>query len=130
MDIENFVGRWTIRDSTTPIIDVGDQLHVSRKGQTNGTNFRCESSNQATVAIWAAVHDCQWFSGGGEAGYLSGTIGDASGDQYPLVITYAAGSPNVIRITVVAVPIGGGDVVAAGGGDGAGGAGGDDDPPK
>ena len=130
MDIENFVGRWTIRDSTTPIIDAGDQLHVSRKGQTNGTNFRCESSNQATVAIWAAVHDCQWFSGGGEAGYLSGTIGDASGDQYPLVITYAAGSPSLIHITVAAVPIGGGDVIAAGGGDGAGSAGGDDEPPK
>lgn len=130
MDIENFVGRWTIRNSTTPIIDVNDQLHVRRKGQTNGTNFRCESSNQATVAIWAAVHDCQWFSGGGEAGYLSGTIGDASGDQYPLVITNAAGSPNLIHITVAAVPVGGGDVVAAGGGDGAGGAGGDDQPPQ
>ena len=130
MDIENFVRRWTIRDSTTPVIGVGDQLHVSRRGQTLGVNFRCESSNQATVAIWAAIHDCQWFSGGGEAGHLSCTIGDASGDQYPLVVTYAAGSPNLIRITVVAVPIGGGDVVAAGGGDGAGGAGGDDEPPQ
>ena len=129
MDIENFVRRWTIRDSTTPVIGVGDQLHVSRRGQTLGVNFRCESSNQATVAIWAAIHDCQWFSGGGEAGYLSCTIGDASGDQYPLVITYAAGSPNLIRITVVAVPIGGGDIVVAAG-DGAGGAGGDDDPPQ
>ena len=128
MDIENFVGRWTIRDSTTPVIGAGDQLHVSRKGQTNGVNFRCKSSNPATVAIWAAVHDCHWFSGGGEAGYLGGTIGNPSGDQFPLVITYAAGSPNLIHIAVVAVPIGGGDVVAAGGG-GAGGAAGDDDPP-
>ncbi len=130
MDIENFVGRWTIRNSTTPVIGVDDKLHISRKGQTNGVNFRCESSDQARVAIWAAVHDCQWFSGGGEAGYLGGTITGASRNDYPLVLTYAAGSPNLIHITVAAVPIGGGDVITAGGGDGAGGAGGDDDPPQ
>ena len=130
MDIENYVGRWSIRNSTTPVIDAGDQLHIARKGRTEKVNFRCESSNSVTVAIWAAVHDCQWFSGGGEAGHLGGTISDASGNDYPLVLTYAAGSPNLIHIAVVTVPIGGGDVAAAGGDDGAGGAGGDDEPPK
>ena len=53
MDIENFVGRWSIRNSTTPIIGAGDRLHIQRKRRTTKVNFRCESPNQATNP-WAA----------------------------------------------------------------------------
>jgi hypothetical protein len=127
MAIENFLKNWTIRTSTTSVIAIDDKLSIARDGQTPKIKFRCESPNHATVALWAAVHDCQWFTGGGDAGHLAGTISDPSNDDYPLAITYAEGSPNLIHLEVVRAPAGDGSVIAMGGGDGGGGAGGDDD---
>jgi hypothetical protein len=126
MGIENFLKRWSIRESTTTVIAADDQLHIGRKGHSVKINFRCDSPNPGTPELWDNVKDCRWSPNGGPAGYLQGTISDQSGDNYPLVITYAEDSPNRIHIEIVAMPIGGGDVIASHGG--AGGAGGDDDP--
>ncbi len=129
MAIENFLKRWTIRESTTTVIAVDDQLHIDRVGNSVKVNFRCESSNPGIPELWDDVKDCKWLPDGGPAGHLQGTISDQSGGNYPLVITYAEGDPNLIHIEIVAMPIGGGGVVAlGGGGGGAGNAGGDDDP--
>ncbi len=127
MAIENFLKKWAIRTSTTSVIAIDDKLRIDRDGRTPKIRFRCESPNQATVALWAAVHDCQWFAGGGDAGHLAGTIADPANDSFPLAITYAEGSPNRIHLEVVGAPSGDGSVIALGGGGGAGDAGGDDD---
>ncbi len=130
MGIENFLKRWSIRESMTTVIAVGDQLHIDRVGNSGKVDFRCDSPNTGTPELWDAVKDCRWLPKGGPAGHLQGTISDQSGGDFPLVITYAAGSPDRIHLEVVAMPISGGDVVAmGGGGGGAGNAGGDDDPP-
>ncbi len=125
MGIESFVKRWTIRESNTDVIKVDDKLHIDRVGNSPKVKFRCESPDSGIVDRWSNVKDCRWRENGGPAGHLEGTITDSSGGDFPLVITYAEGSPNQILITVVAMP---GDVVAmAGGGGGAGSAEGDDD---
>lgn len=125
MGIENFLKRWTIRESTTTVIAVGDKLHVDRVGNSPKVKFSCDSPNQGTSELWVDVKDCKWSENGGPAGHLQGTISDQSGGNFPLVITYAENSPNRIHIEIVAMPVSGGGVVALGGG---GGAGGDDDP--
>ncbi len=126
MGIENFLKRWTIQDSTTTVIAANDKLHIERVGGSPKVNFRCESPDSGTVDSWSGVKDCRWRENGGPAGHLEGTISDSSGGDFPLVITYAEGSPNRIHIAVVAMPDSGGGVVALGGGS-AGGAGGIDD---
>ena len=123
MGIENFIKRWTIRDSTTTVIAVNDKLHIDRVGNSPKVKFRCESPNSDTSERWDDVKDCRWRENGGPAGHLQGTISDASGDSFPLAITYAENSPNRIHIEIVAMPVGGGGVIALL----AGGAGGDDD---
>ena len=129
MGIEDFLKRWTIRDSTTTVIAAVDQLHIDRMGNSPNIRFRCDSPNSGTTELWDDVKDCRWSPKGGPAGHLQGTISDQSGGNYPLVITYAEDSPNRIHLAIVGMPISGGDVVAmGGGGGGAGGAGGDDDP--
>ena len=127
MGIESFVKRWTIRESDTSVIAVGDQLHIDRVGNSPKVEFRCVSPSPDTVEIWDDVKDCKWSENGGPAGHLEGTISGSSGDSYPLVFTYAEGSPDLIHLAVVAMPASGGGVVALGGGGGAGSAGGDDD---
>lgn len=130
MGIESFLKRWTIRDSTTTVIAVEDQLHIDRVGNSPKVKFRCESPNPGTPGLWKAVKDCRWLENGGPAGHLEGTISDSSGDSYPLVFTFAEGSPNLIHLAVVGMPTSEGGVVAmAGHGGGAGSAGGDDEPP-
>ena len=126
MGIENFLKRWTIRESTTTVIALGDQLHIDRAGNSPKVKFRCDSPNSGTSERWDDVKDCRWRENGGPAGHLEGTISDSSGDNYPLVFTYAENSPNRIHLEIVAMPVRGGDVVAMGGG-GAGSAGGDDE---
>jgi hypothetical protein len=126
MGIENFLKRWTIRESTTTVIAADDQLHIDRAGNSAKINFRCDSPNPGTSELWDDVKDCRWSQNGGSAGHLQGTISDQSGGNYPLVITYAENSPNRIHIEIVAMPVSGGGVVAMGGG-GAGSAGGDDE---
>jgi hypothetical protein len=126
MGIENFLKRWTIRESTTTVIAADDQLHIDRVGNSAKINFRCDSPNPGTSELWDDVKDCRWSQNGGSAGHLQGTISDQSGGNYPLVITYAENSPNRIHIEIVAMPVSGGGVVAMGGG-GAGSAGGDDE---
>ena len=128
MGIESFLKRWTIRESTTTVIKADDQLHIDRVGNSPKVKFRCESPNPDTPGLWKAVKDCRWLENGGPAGHLEGTISDSSGDSYPLVFTFAEGSPNLIHLAVVGMPSSGGGVIALGGGSG-GGAGGDDDPP-
>ena len=125
MGIENFLKRWTIRESDTDVIAVGDQLHIERVGNSPKVKFRCDSPNPGTPERWDDVKDCKWSEDGGPAGHLGGTISNSSGDSYPLVVTYAENSPNRIHIEIVAMPASGGGVVALV----AGGAGGDDDPP-
>ena len=124
MDIESFLKRWTIRESDTDVIAVGDKLHIERVGNSPKVKFRCESPNSGTADLWDDVKDCKWSENGGPAGHLEGTISDSSGDSYPLVFTYAEGSPNRIHVEVVAMPTSGGGVVARSHG---GGAGGDDE---
>ncbi len=129
MGIENFLKRWTIRQSTTTVIAVDDKLHIDRVGNSPKVKFRCDSPNPGTSELWDDVKDCKWSENGGPAGYLGGTISDSSGDSYPLVVTYAENSPNRIHIEVVTMPVSEGGVVTLGGrGGGAGSAGGDDDP--
>ncbi len=119
MGIESFLKRWTIQDSTTTVIAANDKLHIERVGGSPKVKFRCESPNSGTVDSWSGVKDCRWRENGGPAGHLEGTISDSSGGDFPLVITYAEGTPNRIHITVAAMP---GDVAAmAHGGGGAGG---------
>lgn len=125
MSIENFLKRWTIRESTATVIAADDQLHIDRVGNSPKVKFRCDSPNPNAPELWDDVKDCKWSENGGPAGHLEGTISGSSGDSYPLVFTYAEGSPNRIHIEIVAMPVGGGGVVALGGG-GAGSAGGDD----
>ena len=125
MSIESFLKRWTIRESDTNVIAVDDKLHIDRVGNSPKVKFRCDSPNSGTAELWGDVKDCKWSKNGGPAGHLEGTISDLSGDNYPLVFTYAEGSPNRIHVAVVAMPASGGGVVALGGG-GAGSAGGDD----
>ncbi len=125
MSIESFLKRWTIRESNTDVIAVGDKLHIERVGNSPKVKFRCDSPNPNTPELWDDVKDCKWSENGGPAGHLEGTISGSSGDSYPLVFTYAEGSPDRIHIEIVAMPVGGGGVVALGGG-GAGSAGGDD----
>ena len=128
MAIESFLKRWTIKEATTSVIAVGDELHIDRVGNSPKVKFRCVSPNSGTAELWEDVKRCKWSENGGPAGHLEGTISDSSGDSYPLVFTYAEGSPNRIHIAVVAMPAdGGGEVVMAHGGGGAGSAGGDDD---
>jgi len=127
MGIENFLKRWTIRNSDTAVIAVGDKLQIDRVGNSPKVTFRCDSPNAGTSELWDDVKDCKWSESGGPAGHLEGTISDSSGDSFPLVFTYAEGNPNQIYVAVVAMPASGGGVVALGGGSG-GGAGGDDDP--
>ncbi len=122
MGIESFLKRWTIRHSDTDVIAVDDKLHIDRVGNSPKIKFRCESPDSGTVQRWSDVDDCKWRNKGGPAGHLDGTILDPSGDDLPLVITYAEGSPNRILITVVAMP---GRIVPAV--HGAGSAEGDDD---
>ena len=130
MGIESFLKRWTIRESDTSVIAVGDKLHVDRVGNSPKVNFRCDSPNSGTSERWDKIKDCRWLENGGPAGHLEGTISDSSGDSYPLVFTYAEGSPNRIHMRVVAMPASEGGVAAMGGhGGGAGSAGGDDEPP-
>ncbi len=126
MGIENFIKRWTIRESDTDVIAVNDKLHIDRVGNSPKVKFRCESPNSDTTERWDDVKDCRWRENGGPAGHLQGTISDASGDSFPLAITYAENSPNRIHIEIVAMPVNGGGVVTF---TLAGGAGGDDDPP-
>lgn len=130
MGIENFLKRWTIRESTTTIIEVKDELHIDRVGNSANIKFRCDSTDPGRSGLWDDVKDCKWSPNGGPAGHLHGTISDQSDGNYPMVITYAENSPNRIRLEIVGMPISGGDVVAASGhGGGGGGAGGDDEPP-
>ena len=124
MGIENFLKRWTIQDSTTTVIAANDELHIERVGGSPKVKFRCVSPNSGIVDSWSGVKDCRWRENGGPAGHLEGTISDSSGTSYPLVLTYAEGSPNRIHIAVVAMPR---DVVAMTNGGGAGSAGGIDD---
>ncbi len=128
MGIENFLKRWTIRESTTTVIAVDDQLHIDRVGNSPKVKFRCESPDPGTSKLWDDVKDCKWSENGGPAGHLAGTISDASGDSYPLAFMYAEGDHDRIHLAVVAMPDSGGGVVALGGGGGGGNAGGDDDP--
>ena len=130
MDIESFLKRWTIRESDTDVIAVGDKLHIVRVGNSPKVKFRCESPNSGTADLWDDVKDCKWSKDGGPAGHLEGTILDSDGNSYPLVFTYAEDSPfDRIHMRVVAMPTSEGGVVAMGGhGGGAGSAGGDDDP--
>ncbi len=123
MGIENFLKRWAIWESTTTVIAVGDKLHIDRVGNSPKVKFRCDSPNPGTSELWDDVKDCKWSENGGPAGHLEGTISDSSDDSYPLVFTYAEGSPNRIHVEVVAMPASGGGVVATGHG-GAGSAGG------
>lgn len=125
MGIESFLKTWTIRSSDTDVIAVDDKLHIERVGGSPKVKFRCESPDSGTVDSWSGVKDCRWRESGGPEGHLDGTISDSSGGDFPLVITYAEGSPNRIHIAVVAMPASGGGVVALGGGS-AGGAAGDD----
>ncbi len=125
MGIENFLKRWTIRNSDTTVIAMGDKLHINRVGNSPKVKFRCDSPNSNTSERWDDVKDCRWRENGGPAGHLQGTISDASDDSFPLVITHAENSPTRIHIEIVAMPVSGGGVVALI----AGGAGGDDDPP-
>jgi hypothetical protein len=125
MGIESFLKRWTIRESDTEVIAVGDKLHIDRVGNSPKVRFRCDSPNPGTSEHWDDVKDCKWSENGGPAGHLEGTISDSSSASFPLVFTYAEGSPNQIHVAVVAMPASGGGVVALGGGS-AGGAGGDD----
>jgi hypothetical protein len=127
MGIENFLKSWTIRNSDTTVIAVGDKLDVERVGGSPKVKFHCDSPNSGTSELWDDVKDCKWSENGGPAGHLQGTISDQSGGNFPLVITYAENNPNRIHIEIVAMPVSGGGVVALGGG-GAGSAGGDDDP--
>jgi hypothetical protein len=126
MGIESFLKRWTIRESDTDVIAAGDKLHIERVGNSPKVKFRCESPNSGTADLWDDVKDCKWSENGGPAGHIEGTISDTSGDSYPLVFTYAEGSPNRIHVEVVAMPTSGGGVVTLSHG-GAGGAGGDDE---
>ncbi len=126
MGIESFLKRWTIRESDTDVIALGDKLHIERVGNSPKVKFRCESPNSGTADLWDDVKDCKWSENGGPAGHLEGTISDSSGDSYPLVFTYAEGSPNRIHVEVIAMPTSGGGVVALSHG-GAGGASGDDE---
>ena len=128
MGIENFLKRWKIQESTTSVIAVDDKLHIDRVGNSPKVKFRCDSPNSGTVELWDDVKDCKWAENGGPAGHLEGTISDSSGDSYPLVFTYAEGSPDRIHVEVVAMPTSGGGVVALSHGGGAGSAGGLDDP--
>ncbi len=123
MGIENFLKRWTIRESDTDVITVSDKLRIDRVGKSPKVKFRCRSPNSGTSERWDDVKDCRWRENGGPAGHLQGTISDASGDSFPLAITYAENSPNRIHIEIIAMPVRGGRVVALI----AGGAGGDDD---
>ena len=128
MGIENFLKRWKIQESTTSVIAMDDKLHIDQVGNSPKVKFRCDSPNSGTVDIWDDVKDCQWAEYGGPAGHLEGTISDSSGDSYPLVLTYAEGSPDRIHVEVVAMPTSGGGVVTQSHGGGAGSAGGLDDP--
>ncbi len=123
MGIENFLKRWTIRESNTDVIAVSDKLHIDRVGNSPKVKFRCESPNSGTSERWDDVKDCRWRENGGPAGHLEGTISDVSDNSFPLVLTYAENSPNRIHIEIVAMPVKGGGVVAFAT---AGGAGGDD----
>lgn len=127
MGIENFLKRWTIRESDTTVIAAGDQLHIGRVGNSPKVKFRCDSTNPDTVEIWNDVTDCKWSENGGPAGHLEGTISDSSGESYPLVFTYAEGSPSRIHVAVVAMPAREGGITAQASGGGAGSAAGDDD---
>ncbi len=104
MGIENFLKRWTIRESTTTVIAADDQLHIDRKGNSVKINFRCDSPKPGTSELWDDVKDCRWSQNGGPAGHLQGTISDQSGGNYPLVITYAEDSPNRIHLEIVGMP--------------------------
>ncbi len=127
MSIENFVKRWTIRNSDTDVIAVGDELHIDRVGSSPKVKFRCDSPNSGTSDRWGDVKDCKWRENGGPAGHLEGTISSSDGHDYPLVFTYAEGSPDLIRIEVVAMPAKGEGAVILSHSGGAGSAGGDDD---
>ena len=129
MSIENFVKRWTIGESTTTVIAVGDKLHIDRVGNSPKVKFRCDSPDSGTADLWDGVNNCKWSDNGGPAGHLQGTISDQTGSNYPLVITYVEGSPNQIHLEVVGVPVSGEVVARIIGSGGAGGAGGTDDPP-
>ena len=129
MSIENFLMRWTIRESTTTVIDVKDRLHIDRVGNSSKVKFRCDSTDPVRSKLWHDVKDCKWALNGGPAGHLQGTISDQSGGINSLEITYAENSPNRIRLEFVGMPDSGGEVgTLAGHGGGGGGAGGDDDP--
>ena len=104
MAIESFLKRWTIRNSDTNVIAADDKLHIDRIGSSPKVEFRCVSPDSGTEKRWSEVTDCRWRKKGGPAGHLEGTISDASGGDFPLVITYAEGSPNRIIITVAAKP--------------------------
>lgn len=129
MAIDSFLKRWTIRKSDTNVIAVGDILYVDQVGNSPKVKFRCESPNPDTPGLWDAVKDCRWLKNGGPAGHLEGTISDSSGDSYPLVFTYAEGSPDLIQVAVVGMPTREGGVVVMAGHGGGGSAGGDDEPP-
>ncbi len=122
MGIDSFLKTWTIRSSDTDVVAVDDKLHIDRVGKSPRIKFRCESPDSGTVQRWSNVDDCKWRKKGGPAGHLEGTISDSSGGDFPLVVTYAEGTPNRIHITVAAMP---GEIVIAV--HGAGDAEGDDD---
>ena len=128
MSIENFLKRWTIRESTTTVIAVNDKLHIDRVGNSPKVKFRCESPNPGTSELWADVKDCKWSENGGPAGQLEGTISDQTDSNYSLGITYTENNPNRIDLNIVAMPVSGEVVTEIAGSGGAGGAGGDDDP--
>ena len=129
MSIENFVKSWTIRQSTTTLIAVGDKLNIDRVGNSPKVKFRCDSSDPGITALWDKVNNCKWSENGGAAGQLEGAISDQSDSDYSLEITYTENTengPNQIDVNIVAVPVSGGVTSAAAGSGGAGGAGGDD----
>ena len=124
MSIENFVANWTIRESTTGLIAVDDQLDISRIGNTDRVKFRCDSPNPDTKKSWDHVKKCEWHADGDSAGHLKGEISDDSDGEFSLTINLAKGSPNRIHIDIVGVSSGGAEVALRGA---AGSAEGDDD---
>ncbi len=117
---------WTMRDSATPLLAVGDQLDFTSQG--NSLSITCTSGNPANVQRWGNVGDCIWRQNGGPAGYLTGTVNNDSGESFPFVVTHLAGTPNWIHVEVVAQPAGG-VMAMSGGGGGPGGGTGNDEPP-
>lgn len=123
MSIENYLANWTIRESTTTLIAVADQLDISRVGNSDRVKFRCDSPNPDTRKSWDDVKKCTWHADGGSAGSLEGEISDSSGDEYSLTISLAEGSPNRVHIDIVDASSGGAAMASQGG---AGSAEGDD----